>query len=451
MTGASSEHATPLSDAEFDSLMAGLEPFEPAPWLALGLSGGSDSLALACLLRAWARARGGRVTALVVDHGLRRESRAEARAVARQAADMDLEAVVLTWSGDKPEANVQAAARDARHALLRDWCAKRGVLHLALGHQRDDQAETLLLNLARGSGLDGLAAMAPLVETPQVRVLRPLLAVPRARLQARTRTENLDWLEDPSNRDPRFDRVRLRAALADLAGEDLIDRRLAATAGQLGRARAAVEAAVAGLLARAAELRCDGSLRLDLAILAEAPEEVALRALARVLTTVGGADYPPRFERLERLHRRLAAADFGGATLGGCRLGPRRGVISLVTREAAKAERLTLAPGAQGLWDGRFAYRLGKPRAGGRVLELGPLGNEWRGLGLEGPKAPVGIRASLPAFRDADGLAAVPQLGFYRDDALRRLIHTCAFAPRRPLTSAPFTGADRPNPDLRGN
>lgn len=431
-----------LSDAEFESLMAALGPFESAPWIAVGLSGGSDSLALACLLRAWVTPRAGRVTALIVDHGLRPESQREARAVGRQAKELGLEPVVLSWRGAKPATNVQAEARAARYDLMRDWCARKGVLHLALGHQQDDQAETLLLNLSRGSGLDGLSAMAPLVETPALRLLRPLLSVPRARLRARLAADSLDWIEDPSNRDPRFGRVRLRAALDDLAGAGLAEQRLADAAGNLGRARAAIEVAVARLLARAADLRDDGSLRLDVESLAAAPEEVSLRALARVLTTVGGSDYPPRFERLEALHRRLLDQGFSGATLGGCRLGPGREARILVTREAAKAAKIALKPGTKGRWDGRFRYRLGRSGKAGRSLEVAPLGAAgWRALGLEEAKPAASIRAALPAFRDSAGLMAVPQLGFYRDSEAKTLIKKCVFAPRRPLTSAEFTVA----------
>ena len=441
------DSGAPLGDAAFAALMAPLGPFEPAPWLAVGLSGGRDSLALALLLQRWTAAHGGRVSALIVDHGLRKGSGKEARGVARQATALGLEPAVLRWRGPKPEANLQAEARRARHALLQEWCAKRGILHLALGHQRDDQAETLLLNLARGSGLDGLAAMAPLVELPALRVLRPLLSVPRVSLEARLAAEGLAWVEDPSNRDPRFGRVQLRDALEAMAGPELAQRRLAAAAGNLARARAALDAGVVALLARAARLADDGSLRLDHAALAAAPEEISLRALARALATVGGSDYPPRFERLERLHGRLLAAGFRGATLGGCRLELRRGDSLLIAREAGKAERLTLSPGAEGHWDGRFRYRLGRPRRASGTLELGPLGSVgWRALGLEGPRRPASIRAGLPAFRDAAGLVAVPQLGFYRDPESRSLIREYRFAPRRPLTGPDVSASIRPDP-----
>ena len=208
MSGAETS-AQPLSSAEFSALMAPLGPFEPAPHVAVAVSGGADSLSLALLLRDWAAEQGGRVTALVVDHGLRPGSAAEARRVRRQLTGLGLAAKCLTWPGPAPQSNRQALARAARYRLMADWCRRQSVLHLALAHHLDDQAETLLLRLGRGSGLDGLAAMPPLRELPEVRLLRPLLPVPKARLVAGLRTAGLTWVEDPSNRDPSHARVRL--------------------------------------------------------------------------------------------------------------------------------------------------------------------------------------------------------------------------------------------------
>src|SRR5689334_12818293 len=166
--------------------MARFAPFEVNPELAVAVSGGADSLALALLADRWARACGGRVTALTVDHGLRPEAAREARQVGRWLKASGIRHVILRWSPPAMKktatarlANLQAAARDARYELLCGWCRQHAVLHLLLAHHRDDQAETLLLRLARGSGLDGLAAMAPLVERSAVRLLRPLLAVPK--------------------------------------------------------------------------------------------------------------------------------------------------------------------------------------------------------------------------------------------------------------------------------
>ncbi len=251
-------------DPDFARLMAPLGPFEARPQLAVAVSGGADSLALALLAERWARARGGRIVALTVDHGLRRESAGEAAAVARWMKRRGIAHRILVWRGAKPGAGIQAAARAARYRLLEDWCAARararGIVHLLLGHQREDQAETLLLRLERGSAAYGLAAMPAITERPGVRLLRPLLAVPRAALADFLRREGQAWIDDPSNRDRRYRRVHMRAALG---GDSALSKRIADSAAELGRTRAALEAGVADCLVRAVTLHPEAFASLD--------------------------------------------------------------------------------------------------------------------------------------------------------------------------------------------
>ncbi len=425
-----------------------LGPFEPAAHLAAAVSGGADSTALALLLDDWALARGGRMTALVVDHGLRAGSAAEARATAKVLADQGLGAQILRIPGPKPQANVQAAARVARYRLLTEWCRRHGVLHLALGHHRDDQAETLLLRLGRGTGLDGLAGMAPVVELAQVRLLRPLLAVPREDLEATLRARGLAWIEDPSNRDTSHGRVRMRQLKEALAAEGLTAARLAATAGHLARARAALEAAVADLLARAATPDPAGFLWLNPEALAPAPQEVRLRALSRALMMVGGADYAPRFGSLTRLEGRILAGLVRAVTLGGCRILPRKGRLLLV-REAAAARTVSLVPGQRLTWDGRFEIRLRKAESvkPNDKLTLGPLGAEgWARLAGKSTKnrqnvIPAAAGPAIPALFDRRGLREVPLLGYRRGAEVSNLLQICRFSPQNTLTSARFTVA----------
>ena len=174
--------------------MAPFAPFEQHPLLAVAVSGGADSLALCLLADRWARARGGAVAALTVDHGLRPAAAAEAQRVAAWLAPLGIAHRTLVWRPAPGTRNLQAAARDARYGLLEAWCRTAGCLHLLTAHHREDQAETFLLRLARGSGLDGLAAIAGVRETAHCRVLRPLLAVPRERLVAGMRERGQEWL-----------------------------------------------------------------------------------------------------------------------------------------------------------------------------------------------------------------------------------------------------------------
>jgi len=409
----------PLDATAFARRMAVLGPFERPPRLAVAVSGGADSTALCLLAAEWAAARGGSCVAVIVDHRLRPEATAEARAVGRRLRSRGIPHTVLAWEGDKPRAGLQAAARAARYDLMGAYCRRRSILHLLLAHHRDDQAETLLLRIGRGSGPDGLAAMAPLVERPGLRLLRPLLDVPKARLRATLRARGVDWVEDPSNRDQTYARSRLRRLMPDLARAGAPADGLAGTAARMGVARAAREAASARLLARTADVRPEGYAVLDRAAWRRAPSDIAAHALTRLVLTVGGGAYPPRGARRARLFAALRAPLFdAGRTLGGCRFLPLGGDRLLICREpAAAVAHVRLAPEETILWDGRFRLRRGP---GGHPATVARLGREgWSQLVAMAPNLrdrapPAPVRAGLPALFAGARLVAVPSLGFAR-------------------------------------
>lgn len=437
------EATAPLSAGEFAALMAPLGPFESHPRLAVAVSGGADSLALCLLAHGWATARDGAVVGLTVDHGLRAESAAEATRVAAWLAARGIAHRVLRWHPPASLSNVQAMARAARYDLLFTWCKNDGCLHLLTAHHCEDQAETLLLRLARGSGLDGLAGMAASREVMACRLLRPLLAVPRARLAALLRRADQGWVEDPSNRDPAYARTRLRASAAVLAREGLSAARLARTAGHLGRARAALEEGVTRLLAGAAWLHPAGFAVVDPAALAEAPPEIALRALGRLAATVGGADHMPRLERLARLDDAMRAGLLAGRTLGGCRFVRRRNLVVVCREPAAVQLPLPALFGAALRWDDRFVVTL-TPRAPGG-LTVGALGaTEFgkRATPTDRQTIPPAARATLPALRDLVGIVAVPHLNYVREDlgqiAVQDIV-SIAFRPKWSLAAPGFT------------
>lgn len=382
-----------LTAEAFAAAMARLGPFEPRPRVAVAVSGGADSLALALLAHEWAGRRGGEAVALTVDHGLRPSSA-------------------------------------ARYRLLGDWCAAAGVLHLLLAHHREDQAETLLLRLGRGSGVDGLAGMAPVAETRQVRLLRPLLGISRERLRAHLRAAGQAWIEDPSNDSAAFARVRLRRLAPDLAAEGLTPERLAATAARLGRARAALEAAAAAAAAEDVALHPELWAEVDSRLLRR-PEEIALRVLARLLAVVGGSAYPPRLEGLERLAAALRG-DGGGRTLAGCRVLPGRGRFRVFREAAAVAPPVTVAAGDDVLWDGRFRVAVAGPAGATATLRALPVEDLAPELRRRLPRPAL---AGLPCLCDAGGILAVPHLGYNRNGpgAAPRVASVRA-APPLPLT-----------------
>ncbi len=291
------------------------------------MSGGGDSVALMHLAADWLKARRlpfTRGSVLVVDHGLRAGSAKDAAAASAWAKALGFAAHVLRWRGAKPRSNVEDSARNARYRLLGDWCRANGIATLLLAHTRDDQAETFLLRLGRGSGVDGLSAMRgrapfPLADYNGIELVRPLLDFGRDELRADLAARNAAWIEDPMNEDPRFARVRIRRMMPALEAAGISAARIVQAAGHLARARQALDAATETFLAAHARF-APGHALFDGAALRSEPRETGLRALSAILMRVSGHAYRPRFERLENLYRALGTSQVGH-TLSGCRIG----------------------------------------------------------------------------------------------------------------------------------
>ncbi len=443
---------TPLNDGAFAHAMTSLGPFEPSPELAVAVSGGPDSMALCLLADRWARAAGGSILALTVDHGLREESANEAETVAGWLAARGIRHRVLTWchpGETTPSGSIQAAARDARYRLLERACEAAGILHLLLAHTRDDQAETVLLRLSKGSGVDGLAAMAAVRETGRVRLLRPLLTVSKRDLRATCRRFGQSWVEDPSNLAQRFARGRLRRSGQALAAEGLSADRLADTARRAGRARAALEAATGAWLGHAASVFPEGYVRLDRNALLQAPDEIALRGLSRCLLVTGAGRHAPRLDRLERLYGALCKdGRFAGSTLGGCRVTADRSGDLLIWREPAATETLAV-PTRHGRWtapvewDRRFRITppSGRLPAGLQIRRLGAPGRAaLRSTGLAAERVPSGTLLSLPGIWDGDTLFALPKFVSLQQRTKSCKVVVCGaeFVPSRRLTDPAF-------------
>ncbi len=307
----------PLAASDFAPLMAPFGPFESQPVLAVGVSGGRDSLCLAFLAHAWATARRGRIVALIVDHGVRAEAAGEAAATSDLLAQHGIASEILRWTGPKPASGLQEAARSARYRLLFEACRRHGALHLLVAHHAEDQAETVTMRAARGSGPDGLAGMAALIERPEARLLRPLLTVLRARLTASLLALGVRWIDDPSNTDPRFERARLRNAGSggSAASADEQERR---AAGERRLARAAVETL---------EFDLEDAAAIDRTGFERLGTDLGARLLSRVVQSVGSRDHPPRRDRLGRAAARLSqgigrgkSGNLQDFTLSECRL-----------------------------------------------------------------------------------------------------------------------------------
>jgi len=300
----------PLATADFAAAFAGLER---AGKLLVAVSGGPDSTALMGGLAEWAEGSSGpAVMVATVDHGLRPESRAEADGVGAMCNAMGLPHATLTWAGARTGHVSQEAARRARYRLLVAHAGEIGATHLLTGHTQDDQAETLMLRLAAGSGLAGLAGMRRETIRGAVRHVRPLLDIPKARLVATCLERGWHYTEDPSNRNIERTRARWRERLMPLlAAEGLDAARLARLAARLARADDALDRVAQAVYARVAGETDDGMV-LDMRALGAEPREIALRVLKRALAGFGPATRqggPPeeRHGRLDRLEDALDA------------------------------------------------------------------------------------------------------------------------------------------------
>lgn len=403
-----------IADRELNALFALLADYRA---LGLAVSGGVDSMTLMHLVRRWldgGASRGRRVQVVTVDHGLRPQARGEAEAVARQAAALGFPHEILTWQGPRPKTGVQNAAREARYDLIATHARANGLQAIVTAHHLQDQSETVVMRLARGSGIDGLAGMHPVTTIRGMTVLRPLLAVSKERLAATARAAALEWIEDPSNEEPAFERVRIRQARHTLDELGLTPANLALSAARAGRASRALELGAADALRSRSELWAALTLagygRLSTRWLFGLPEELALRSLSRVLAGVSGRG-APRLARLEAVWERLGTTERGAWTLGGCKL-VRSGEWLAIYREPGRngLEEIRLEPGARALWDSRFA--VGVDARAERPLSVGALGvSEFADVRARLARpVPRQAALALPCFRDDMAAVAIPQL-----------------------------------------
>ena len=301
---------SPISARDAKRLFA---DWKAAPAIVLAVSGGPDSIALMWLAARWRRAlaRGPRLIAVTVDHALRAEAASEARDVKRLARTLDLPHRTVRWTGAKPRTGLPAAARSARYRLLAQVARASGATHILTAHTRDDQAETLLMRLLRGSGIAGLSAMARESEREGVLLARPLLNVSKSQLIATLKKARIGFADDPTNRDTSFMRPRLRTLMPVLAAEGGDIRNLARLASRLARANAAVEVLADGaeryLALRGREAPRPGfdGITFDASAFAAMPEEIRVRLLLRAINKYGH-EGPAELGKVEAL---LAALD----------------------------------------------------------------------------------------------------------------------------------------------
>ena len=369
--------------------------------VGLAVSGGGDSIALLHL----AAAIGGQISVASVDHGLRADSAAECAMVANICVGYGLPHQTVKWTGWDRRGNLQDHARRARYGLLADWARGAGLADIALGHTADDQAETVVMALARGAGVDGLAGMAAVTCRDGLRYHRPLLQVTRAALRAYLVATGRVWCDDPSNDDPGYERIRIRQAVDTLAELGLTSQTLGQVAQHMATAAAALDRGTADLAA-AVMMQQGGDVLITLT-LRDLSREQARRLVLAAMERVHRRMTPPRKDEQQRLMQSLLHGQ--GVTLGGC-LMTFDGPVLRISREPQAVAQLATPTTA--LWDAR--WQLSGPHA--PDLQLRALGAgidlccDWRASGL--PRR--SLQATPAVWRDQT-LVSAPLAGFGRD------------------------------------
>lgn len=385
------------------------EAFLPHPPEKLGVavSGGGDSMALLHLMHGFCTLHGARLFAVTVNHGLRAEAASEAGTVKSYCASLGISHDTLLWDAWDGRGNLQSLAREARYKLMGAWAQDQGVSTVALGHTADDQAETVLMRLARSAGVDGLSAIPHRMVRDGVTWVRPLLGASRSELRSYLQNQRIPWIEDPSNDDPHFARVKARRALAVLADLDIDAKGLAQVAAQMSAARKALDWQTF-LAAREIVTVDAGAVVLDQRLMRIQPEEIQRRLIVQALTWVSGGAYPPRRGAIAEL---LAALRRGtGGTVDGCHARRVAGNI-WVFRELNAVRDTQSAHDV--LWDARWRLSPLVPETDAEqwddvvVRALGPEGLEqcpkWRDTGR-----PHAVLMSTPAVWRGDTVVAAP-------------------------------------------
>lgn len=306
--------------------------------IAAAVSGGADSLALAFLLKGYVEENGGSLTVLTVNHHLRPEATEEACYVAELMSRNGVSAQILDWKHQALNKGIETKARKARYDLLTGWCRENGISVLVTAHHLRDQAETFLMRLQRGSGVDGLAAMEPVTERDGICLLRPLLDFEPDELKKFLTERNIGWKEDASNDCDDFLRVRVRKILP------LLEKELGLTSAKIGAAAAAMSGAKNYFAAETNRFisRCCHSWyqtgwSFTPAAFIALPDEIKFRVLARLIKMTGGKEYAPEYEALHRLQLILTDNVFSGCTLGGCEIFRWCGKIWIIPESAHAA------------------------------------------------------------------------------------------------------------------
>lgn len=377
---------------------------KPPKKIGVAVSGGGDSVALLALLARFVQDHDVELHVISIDHGLRIGTQQEIKLVTQICARFGCQHHVEYWSGWDGGGNLQDRARTARYELIGDWAVANDISVVMLGHTANDQAETLMMRLARGAGVDGLSAMAARRLQGGVTWVRPLLNIERRTLRHYLQEQNLTWTEDPSNENRDFERIRMRDALRLLEPLGFAVENLIAVADQMSKARVALNWQ-AFLAAKDVAQVSHGAICINMKGFRALPEEISRRLLVHALVWLSNSDYPPRRGAVEKA--REAIRTDSTFTLHGCQI-ERDGETLWVFREFNAVRDLTAEVGD--VWDDRWYVDGAEDDPELQVRALGPDGLAqvpcWREAGL--PRA--ALMTTPGVFMGAD-LIASPVIG----------------------------------------
>ncbi len=401
----------PLSTSIFSHLLQDFELPQNAP-LAIAVSGGCDSMCLLRLLSDWCKANHHPLVALTVDHGIRPEAKDEANQVQSWCQLLDVKHYTLTWKGTIPTSNIQAKARKIRYKLLEEFCKNHHILHLFLAHHKQDQAETVMLRLMRGASVSGMAAMRKQSTYNNILLLRPLLTISSEQICATIKLYQQDFIQDPSNQDPRYLRVETRQFLDQLQRKEEIVTHINRTAKHMQRVNAFLNQEVTYTKEKYVNFHPFGFAIIQKDFFSNTHEEIALRTLSQTLMSVSGASKTVRFEELERLYHSLRLQETSALTLGGCIIRQRKNKFLILRETAALAKATAVRPNM--IFDGRFFCEWPSYREHSTYL-IGPLkAKGWHSIceHVKTDKLPNEVFYALPALQTLEKVIAVPHIAY---------------------------------------
>ena len=406
-----------------------LEKYYESKPIALAVSGGPDSTALMFLVSKSKKIKKNDVTILTVDHALRKESKSEVDLVKSNAKRIGFKCKILKWNGVKPSSGIQEAARKARYSLMLSWCEKNSVNQLFLAHHLDDQVETFLMRLSKGSGVDGLSSMSNITINSSISLIRPFLEIPKNKLIVIANFSKMKWISDPSNLNSSYQRSRMRKLLPIFSEEGIDPHHINLVIKRMNSAKEALNEIVNANIDKYVKNMNDISYSLSYESFNKLSPEILLRILERLIMISSGSIYPPRRSKLEKIHSWLIKEnEVSAKTLSGTVIRKRKDYV-IFYRELKNCESsLNIFPITSRYlsWDNRFYLKLGKSKK----LEVRSLGNE--GVRIMKSKKllkkngmnniPLSAWKAAPSLWSKKRLISVPSLSYYALDDIKVFI-----------------------------